>query len=64
MCLSCEKRRAEESETTAVALHEFAHAWLNTYFKEGFGRDCLSATVRRPYLDEGLADFIADQPKP
>ena len=30
MCLSCEKRRAGESETTAVVLHEFGHAWLNT----------------------------------
>ena len=61
MCLSCESRRAEESETTAVVLHEFGHAWLNTYLKEGFGRDYLSAAIRRPYLDEGLADFIADQ---
>jgi hypothetical protein len=61
MCLSCEKRRVEESETTAVVLHEFGHAWLNTYLKEGFGRNYLSGAVRRPYLDEGLADFIADQ---
>jgi hypothetical protein len=61
MCLSCEKRPAEESETTAVVLHEFGHAWLNTYLKEGFGLDYLSAAVRRPYLDEGLADFFADQ---
>jgi hypothetical protein len=61
MCLSCEKRHAEESETTAVVLHEFGHAWLNTYLREGFGLDYLSAAVRRPYLDEGLADFIADQ---
>lgn len=61
ICLSCEKRRAEESETTAVVLHELGHAWLNTYLNESFGRDYLSAAVRRPYLDEGLADFIAGQ---
>lgn len=33
----------------------------NSYLKEGFGRNYLSAAVRRPYLDEGLSDFIADQ---
>jgi hypothetical protein len=52
MCLSCEKRRVEESETTAVVLHEFGHAWLNTYLKDGFGRDYLSPALRRPYLDD------------
>jgi hypothetical protein len=61
MCLSCEKRRVEESETTAVVLHEFGHAWLNTYLKEGSGRDFISPAVRRPFLDEGLADFIANR---
>ncbi len=29
--------------------------------KEGWGLDYLSGEIRRPYLDEGLADFIADQ---
>jgi hypothetical protein len=59
MCLSCEKRRPEETETTAVVLHEFGHAWLNTYLKEKYDRDYLSDEIRRPYLDEGMADFIA-----
>ncbi len=61
ICLACEKRPQDETETTAVVLHEFGHAWLNTYLKECWGLDYLSGEVRRPYLDEGIADFIADQ---
>lgn len=59
MCLSCERRRPEETETTAVVLHEFGHAWLNSYLRERYGVDYLSPAVRRPYLDEGIADFFA-----
>lgn len=59
MCLPCEKRDPRETETTAVVLHEFGHAWMNTYLRERYGRDYLSPAVRRPFLDEGIADFIA-----
>jgi hypothetical protein len=58
MCLACEKRPPGETETTAVVLHEFGHAWMNTYLHER-GRDYLSDSIRRPYLDEGMADWIA-----
>jgi len=61
ICLACENRPQGETETTAVVLHEFGHAWLNTYLKDGWGLNYLSGEIRRPYLDEGLADFIADQ---
>jgi hypothetical protein len=61
MCLRCEKRRPDESETTAVVLHEFGHAWMNSYLRERYGVDYLSPAVRRPFLDEGAADWIAGQ---
>lgn len=59
MCLPCEKRNADEPETTAVVLHEFGHAWLNSYLRDHYDLDYLSDAIRRPYLDEGLADFFA-----
>jgi TonB family protein len=60
MCLPCGQRRPEEKETTAIVLHEFGHAWMNTYLRETYHRrEYISEAVRRPYLDEGTADYFA-----
>ncbi|MBI3507545.1 MAG: hypothetical protein HY059_22140 [Proteobacteria bacterium] len=59
ICLRCESRRADDPETVAVVLHEFSHAWMNTYLRERYRVDYLSRTVRRPFLDEGMADVVA-----
>jgi len=61
ICLKCERRPVGKPETTAVVLHECGHAWLNTYLRDHYRLDYLSPAIRRPFLDEGIADFIANR---
>jgi hypothetical protein len=61
MCLKCVKRPAGAKETTAVVLHEAGHAWMNTFLKEAYGVDYLTRAIHRPFLDEGIADWIASR---
>jgi hypothetical protein len=52
-------RAAGIPETLGTVLHEFGHAWMSTYVARAHGREYLSPALRRPYLDEGLADLFA-----
>gem|GEM_PF-1530208 len=57
-------RAAGAPETISCVLHEFGHAWVNTYLMYRHGKDWLSPSMRLPWLDEGLADFIASLREP
>lgn len=59
--LYCEtaSRPAGDGETVGNVLHEFGHAWLNSYFRINFDKDYLAFPYRAPYADEGLADYVA-----
>src|ERR1041385_2412367 len=52
-------RAAGAPETLGCVLHEFGHAWFGTYLMHRHGKEWLSPAMRRPWLDEGLADFVA-----
>jgi hypothetical protein len=52
-------RPAGDPETVGNVLHEFGHAWLNSYFRINFDKDYLASPYRSPYTDEGLADLVA-----
>jgi hypothetical protein len=62
----CEKDRsgkcsrpAGAPETIGNVLHEFGHAWCRSYLMDRHGLDWLAPSLRKPWLDEGLADYIA-----
>jgi hypothetical protein len=57
-------RRAGEPETVSCVLHEFGHAWFGSYLMERYNREWLAPSMRRPWLDEGLADFVASLREP
>jgi hypothetical protein len=52
-------RPAGAAETVSCVLHEFGHAWFATYLMDRRDKDWLSPALRRPWLDEGLADCVA-----
>ena len=69
--VSCEEdregkvtRKPGDPDTIAGVLHEFGHAWIITYLMYRHGREWLEPGIRRPWLDEGLADFIASLREP
>jgi len=47
------------AETVSCVLHEFGHAWFATYLMDRCDKDWLSPALRRPWLDEGMADCVA-----
>jgi hypothetical protein len=57
-------RAAGDPETIGCVLHEFGHAWFGTYLMDRHGREWLAPAMRRPWLDEGLADFVASLREP
>jgi hypothetical protein len=57
-------RSAGLPETVSVVLHEFGHAWIATYLMEHHDKDWIGPSMRRPWLDEGLADFVASLREP
>jgi len=57
-------RKAGAPDTLGGVLHEFGHAWVGTYLMYRHGREWLSPRMRRPWLDEGLADYIASLREP
>jgi hypothetical protein len=54
-----EGRKAGAPDTIGAVFHEFGHAWIGTYLMYRHGREWLGPGMRRPWLDEGLSDFIA-----
>jgi hypothetical protein len=57
-------RPAGEPETVSCVLHEFGHAWFGTWLMAHHGREWLAPSMRRPWLDEGLADYVASLREP
>lgn len=57
-------RQAGAPETVSAVLHEFGHAWVGTYLMSRYNREWLSPSMRRPWLDEGLADLVASLREP
>lgn len=57
-------RPAGAPETVSCVLHEFGHAWIGTYLMERHGKEWIGPSMRRPWLDEGLADFVASLREP
>ncbi|MDE2291652.1 MAG: hypothetical protein KGL53_06185, partial [Elusimicrobia bacterium] len=53
-------RRATAAETVSLALHETMHAWAATYLREKYDRPI----VLPPYVDEGLATYVAGLSSP
>jgi hypothetical protein len=52
-------RPAGAPDTVGCVLHEFSHAWCGTYLMNRYGKEWLGPKLRTPWLDEGLADFVA-----
>jgi hypothetical protein len=57
-------RSAGLPETISVVLHEFGHAWIATYLMDRHDKDWIGPSMRRPWLDEGFADFVASLREP
>lgn len=57
-------RPAGEPETIGTVLHEFGHAWCGTYLMDRYDLDWLGPSIRRPWLDEGIADYVATVREP
>ena len=52
-------REAGSPETIGAVLHEFGHAWVISYVMYTHNRNFIGRPLRTPWLDEGLADYIA-----
>jgi hypothetical protein len=50
---------AGDPDTIGDVLHEFGHAWCETYLIDRYGREWTSPAFRHPWLDESVADVIA-----
>jgi hypothetical protein len=59
-----ESRPAGAPETIGNVLHEFGHAWCGSYLMDRHGKEWLGRSLRRPWLDEGLADYAASLREP
>jgi hypothetical protein len=62
MVIFCEEkaRRETTAETVSLGLHETMHAWAATYLRRTYDRPL----VLPPYVDEGLATYVASLSSP
>ena len=52
-------RPAGTPETMGSVIHEFGHAWMNSYIMKYHNANILSDDLRNPWLDEGISTYIA-----
>lgn len=55
---------ARYQDAIGDVLHEFGHAWCNTYLMDRHSRAWISVSMRHPWLDEGLAEVVASLREP
>lgn len=55
---------AGDPDTIGSVLHEFAHAWCETYLMDRYSRAWTSPELRHPWLDEGIAEVVASLREP
>src|SRR5207249_680182 len=53
-------RLAGSPDTIGEVLHEFGHAWCDTYLMDRYGR----AALRHAWLSEGVAEVVASLREP
>jgi hypothetical protein len=57
-------RAAGDPNEIGDVLHEFGHAWCETYLMERYSRSWISPALRRSWLSEGVAEFVASLREP